>query len=980
MIDFAKITKEASGGPPQQATPPAKKPIDFGLITAAVKASYDMSLPGTLNRKAWEANDALRAGMKSVASTLPSDDPQRTAIGFPLSPGTPRMVADVASDFVPDMVSPTALALEGVGPLGGTLYKKGSKAAALGIRKGYAALPEGVPKKIVRSMFSKQFFQPKAWKDAADLAKAKGFRHAEEAADIGRALSTKGLSAAEKQREMQIVKGSISVSEKELPLRLRAQYARQKIDQLEKGAKALGLVADTALNRLTKPQRAALRNRQEAIFKRITSLQNFGEGLRQKLLNKASTIGVSGTQGLQTAINKTGEAAGTFSKSIPAATEELGARTFKGLEDILAADPLRRNRGVQKLIERFQHSSLADQEQILGGIYRAAERLGVKINKLDTSNIKPTNVRGLISQIQNASFRFPGQAGKIRALEQRSAQLQKRIVDSYRSAGQQYVPRLYLPEEGTTPPQFSSRMMKIVRDRFKSRKDIPIEARMAMGEIVEPAYPVAKGIAQTGKAVEMATLFNKAASNPRLASSVEREGFVRLPKNETLGSLSNKWVHPEVARDIDDMMAPKGTFEKIWDAGLGAWKFSKVVANPATWSRNFMTTSIINDMGGFKLTEQAKYLPEAMKQLRNKGPAWQEVKNTTLLGREFYGGEIERFQNTIEALKRKGFAKSVDKVREGMDKMGAGYGAIDQSFKLARYMSNRAKGMPFTEAVKDAEKWGFNYGRVSPAVGAIRKSPIGAPFITFTAKMLPRVAEGAITNPLGVAKYKFFLNALENTAKERLNLSDAEIAALKKNARGNDVVILPARDKDGKPIVWDISYLKPWGDVAEQGANMLFSSPLRTGAEMLFNKSLYMKRPIYNELSDTPAKRAAALTDYAYKGMMPALAPGVPKYGSPIRGGYSFEKLAGAFSGKPEHPFQDIRSKKQAILDAFLGLKTYAVDPAEATAKQGRMKEFVIREIEKQIRQLMRSKGLSMERKGEIVKEKVAQIQEVIKK
>ena len=41
-----------------------------------------------------------------------------------------------------------------------------------------------------------------------------------------------------------------------------------------------------------------------------------------------------------------------------------------------------------------------------------------------------------------------------------------------------------------------SKQGKIVRDRFLHKKDIPDDIRAVMQEILEPAYPAAKGITQ----------------------------------------------------------------------------------------------------------------------------------------------------------------------------------------------------------------------------------------------------------------------------------------------------------------------------------------------------------------------------------------------------------------------------------------------------------------------------------------------------
>jgi hypothetical protein len=79
----------------------------------------------------------------------------------------------------------------------------------------------------------------------------------------------------------------------------------------------------------------------------------------------------------------------------------------------------------------------------------------------------------------------------------------------------QYLPRLYTKKEyksnlsrwGLTKPN------RFTMSRFLKRKDIPPEIRKELGEIMTPAYPVAKGITQLTHDIQLAKFFNGIAAN-----------------------------------------------------------------------------------------------------------------------------------------------------------------------------------------------------------------------------------------------------------------------------------------------------------------------------------------------------------------------------------------------------------------------------------------------------------------------------------
>lgn len=511
--------------------------------------------------------------------------------------------------------------------------------------------------------------------------------------------------------------------------------------------------------------------------------------------------------------------------------------------------------------------------------------------------------------------------------------------DTYYNNLKTYMPRFYRAFEEKASglsELFGSKPQRIGGQRFLKRGEITEEMRKFLGEIKEPAYPVARGIAQLTHDVETAKLFHAVADNPSWSSIKAVEGFTKMESTKRLGPLAGKWVHPEIARDINEMIRVPTYAEKVYKDILHAWKFGKVVLNPATHARNMMSNAILMDLSGIELHQQPALLAKAAKEMANKGKYFTEAKDALLLGHEFSNAEIKGFIDN--------FAKPADTVIGKLlkipakiaKKTGGAYQTEEKVFKLAKYIHGREAGLGVKEAAQEAEKWLFNYDKVPPIVKALRNSPIGAPFVTFTSKALPVVAEAAVKNPMRLYKYKILFDSLENMAREKFDLKEGDIDTIKRNQRGK-VVILPFKDKQGSLQTLDLSYILPWGDVGEQGGLGVLPPAVSPGGllkpigEIYGNKSLFKaayykydpsKAQIYLD-SDSELTKNKKRADYLYKAYMPSFAPPIPGVSS---GGYHTEKLIRAQEGRLDY-FGRVRDVSTVLADVMLGLKVSPVDP-----------------------------------------------------
>lgn len=976
-VDDSPLLTQIDDAPAKAAD--LRKYFEIGKI--ALKTAYSM----TPQAKAWKAAKTLenksREGLQELTEMIP--DAKTGSVAANIALNTPKTLAAITSEVAPSFIAPENVPLMGAGPLVKAIGK--SKPVAAAAATVWSKVPEKVKELVVY-----KFGRPAEFIERLEKTEFAKSEWREKSIDVGKALSEK-LGAGQQERAGQIVRGSETVSKQELGLRLRANYAREAIDALESQAKELGLMPETTLNKLSPAQRTELRQRVAIINTRIEKLREHGMAQKEKLLQKAHKLKVQGATGVVRSVERVEKDIEGLKDLIDTTKIRVAGNTFDGVEEILSSDAMRRNGAVQKLLTRFERSSIGDQEKMFVRLSAAANRAGVKVDDIFEQGLSIGGFQGLVKRIAASSSNFPGKRRMVNQLTSLREGIEKRIADSYRVAGQKYMPRMYIEKEIPLDESLTREMFgnRIRRDRFKARMDLPAEARVAMGEITKPAYPVAKGLVQVSNAVENAKLFNSVAENAVWSTADEAQaaarGWTKLPDSKALGALSGRYVQPYIAKDINQMITAKTDIERVYRKMLGAWKFGKVVANPATHFRNMFANSIMMDLGGLDLMEQPKWLHRAAKEYLSKGSAYQEAKAAKVFGGEFYGSEIKRFRDGLIA---QGEPTALDRLgaaaRGLAGKMGDTYQAEEQVYKMAKFLHNKSLGMGVKEAAADAEKWLFNYAKVPKAIDVMRNAPVfGAPFITYLSKALPRVVEAGLNNPMKLYKYQLLFNGIEKVSKERLGLSDEKMRMIKENARGT-IVVLPSKDKNGDPMVLDLSYILPWGDVGETGGfaglppALVMGSPLKTIIELGVNKSIYRDSEIWKG-SDPTHVKAAKISDYFLKAMLPTLTPGAGGDESFFRGGYSYEKLRAAGSGKPSFPFQDVREVPSTISDVVFGLKIKPanLDKAQTNAIFTAKKQQA--EAAAALSWKMRHKGLDLKAKEEAVKDYKETVERITK-
>jgi hypothetical protein len=313
------------------------------------------------------------------------------------------------------------------------------------------------------------------------------------------------------------------------------------------------------------------------------------------------------------------------------------------------------------------------------------------------------------------------------------------------------------------------------------------------------------------------------------------------------------------------------------------------------------------------------------------------------------------------------FGKVIDQAKKRGRGMAKLYELEEQVFKMAKFVHNiERKGMDFAKAAKDAEKWLFNYSKVTKFQDKYRSKWYGAPFATFTFKALPRIAEAAVKTPWRFALPAAMIYQLEKTARDMIGDTREQAEAKreltpewmnKKKFLGimPSFARFPFVDDYGREHYLNLSYILPWGDIAEGGDFAGIPGSLRPISQPFANEFLqqaanydfFWKDKIVKD-EETAGKsfmgKAAENLEMRGKHVFRSLAP------TPL---LDLEKAYAARKG--EHDYKGrLRSKGVVAADALLGVKLYPVDYTEelvrAIHKQDPSKGLLAIKIKGQIK------------------------------
>ena len=463
-------------------------------------------------------------------------------------------------------------------------------------------------------------------------------------------------------------------------------------------------------------------------------------------------------------------------------------------------------------------------------------------------------------------------------------------------------------------------------------------------------------------------LYHKLKDSHQLISKTPKTGYVRSKHS----SFKDLWIEPDLEDHLFGMRyvpeLAKSTYNRLF---MVPWKMGKVVLRTGGHFRNIFSNTVLNDFGGLPAHEffnpKGAYTTAARDLWnagRGKGVSQHLANFNKNTGYATTFAEVELL-HIPQAMKWD--AGIFEKAIYGFmnfaphKKMAKMYQLEETWFKYAKYLDNigatkRITGtqnnMGVVEAARDAVKWTFNYGEVTPAVQRLRTSPFGAPFATWTTKVLPLFFETLRHNPHRLAKWALLHKGIQAYALNNVDIHETEWETIQEQMpewqREGLYQMVPWRDGKGRLQMLNLTWMIPgFGDIAEMGdpnnwqtMRAIVQNPLANLVADTLHAKKFSGAPLYHEWDSPNRKFYATFIANAYKQLAPAL------YSSEIN------KLLKAQRGLEGDP-----TYGQVAAD-FLGLKIEPIEEAKNIRSHYGRKSVHLREITGDLkRKLQRSKS-----------------------
>jgi len=489
-------------------------------------------------------------------------------------------------------------------------------------------------------------------------------------------------------------------------------------------------------------------------------------------------------------------------------------------------------------------------------------------------------------------------------------------------------------------------------------------------------------------------------------------GVFKRRLQQKYGELSGMYIPEEVFDDIINTADSSNKAAYYWNKLLRGWKMGQTVYNPVTQMRNHVSNHFIMDMQNMWYGEgNARSIifdPDIWRQASTHTGKWaEEAMANGLFGTDMVAAEMQGVRGGRNGLP-KDFAK---RLREASREQPIGsamlladlfakakaapgrfseiaqhsYRLGDEAYKLIRYVQirklqaeflktgNLTKGMRKAlggtqealdilsiadpalakrAAVQRVFKDGFvDYSRTSKAVNWARKG--WAPFITFTAEMLPKFLENQARNPIKALAYREMFRSMNEYTRlidGEPTLGDFEDMALAyeelpKYAKFGSVPfgtkMVPTADGDIPMYAWgDIALWTPMAGVLHP-TDELDGSGFKLSVLPDFMQ-------LSNPLITTPLKIMFNRGDHNnHHGQLYPVGTGVDSWDQiepslalmrrtllpPLFGGRSWDKLQSAIEGRPYGARGKAYTVNTALWD-IVGGRTTDIDKNSITQRR----------------------------------------------
>ena len=405
------------------------------------------------------------------------------------------------------------------------------------------------------------------------------------------------------------------------------------------------------------------------------------------------------------------------------------------------------------------------------------------------------------------------------------------------------------------------------KDEITIRWELTKQERMALGQIEDAAL----GIAETGRILSgqlaRTNFYNKIAkSEYALAkpttAQINELNLVKIPNTvldktlgkKTYGNLAGKYLPREIADNIFRThryaTTKPGEFYKKYRLLNQTWKISKTAFNPTVHVNNTLSNVILYDLvdganRGTNLMAAHKAIMASSK--GKESQLYTLAKNHSVLDSDLITNELKDVTKYLKTNPYSAF-KGVDDpatqavsatsiiyndikrtwfgAKTAADSMTKLYRYEDQVFRIALFKDRLDKGWAIGDAARDARRSFIDYDINAPLINWMRNAP--TPFLAYTYRVAPLLAETAVVRPWKFAKWAALGYGLNGIGQYVAGGDEeAERAVMAKQKQGKVFGVgflphrnikMPATDANGNSVYIDITRFVPGGDVLDLGS------------------------------------------------------------------------------------------------------------------------------------------------------------------
>lgn len=501
---------------------------------------------------------------------------------------------------------------------------------------------------------------------------------------------------------------------------------------------------------------------------------------------------------------------------------------------------------------------------------------------------------------------------------------------------------------------------------------------------------VAEGASFAAEQHFVNSLAKFAIDNPKITAGLER-----LPLESKYGELAGKWLDKDIHSFVMQTFRKPYKIEDFNKNWLPLWKMSKTIFSPGSQMRNLYGNAILNIFNGVPAHRLPDLYYKAGKALieSSKGlnTADETVKLAGLISaraRTFSRTELNDYLlrmmsggRSLPSMFKAMGTKAIDtagrafEFNEILGKTVAGIWAMEKTAgaKLYGSLVGVKRGLGAAEAAAFGDKVLFNYAQVPGAVEFLRSSGL-MPFASFAYFAGRTTAEALWKHPTTVTQVGKTIRAIEARNPDAL----AERRAAPSYMKTFGQMFTPIRDKYGRHLVADLSYLIPFGNFVgsvDSPRQLLSNLPFVTFAyDLANNRSTFtgneISKPGFGASAALNKKAIRDYTDYIYKfafpSLMPSILPGFKEKQQLTTGGYGFRNLEDAISQRPD-VFGKTKSWKAQVLGEVFGLKTRPLDLARERSFRAKDFRANMDAVRAQIRRVALDRDLSPEEKNQMI-------------